>query len=159
MKFSLYFILALVIVMQFFPVEHTNPKSDPALEITLPDTVKPLVKNACYDCHSNHTVWPWYSHVAPISFSVGKHVEDGRAVLNFSEWNGYDEATRAKKLAAIARTVYAAMPLGSYITFHAEADLTKEQRTMIRNWAWEQPEYKALETATLHHHPKDTPLF
>lgn len=46
-----------------------------------------LVRRACFDCHSNETVWPWYSNIAPVSWLVQRDVDEGRRKLNFSEWN------------------------------------------------------------------------
>lgn len=63
---------------------HTNPpaRSEPAWSSP---RVRELAKRACFDCHSNETEWPWYSHVAPISWLVQRDVDKGRAHLNFSE--------------------------------------------------------------------------
>jgi hypothetical protein len=81
-------VLALGIAIQAVPYgrQHTNPpvRSEPGWDT--PETRR-LAARACFDCHSNETVWPWYSHVAPISWLVQRDVDEGRRALNFSEWN------------------------------------------------------------------------
>ena len=57
-----------------------------------------IFKRSCYDCHSNDTNWPWYSSIAPVSWSVSSHVEDGRQWLNFSIWNSYTINEQNKKI-------------------------------------------------------------
>ncbi|QOG13009.1 heme-binding domain-containing protein [Arcobacter sp. FWKO B] len=137
MKITLITLILIFIGMQFIPVDRTNPEFDKSKEIFLPEHIKPLIKDACYDCHSYETKWPWYSSIAPMSYSVSKNVAHARQGLNFSIWEDYDDETKHKKMRELFRAVYAAMPLGDYIRFHAEADLTKEQRTLIRDWAKE----------------------
>src|SRR6516162_4122750 len=79
-----------LVVMQFFRPERTNPLSDPAASfeaVAKPSSeVIASLKRACYDCHSNQTVWPWYSNLAPVSWLIASDVKQGRAHLNFSEW-------------------------------------------------------------------------
>ena len=62
-----------------------------------PAPVKEVMKRACYGCHSNETVWPWYSNVAPASWLAAYDVGRGRAELNFSSWGKYDAAQRFKE--------------------------------------------------------------
>ena len=70
--------------MQLVSFERTNPPVTG--EIKAPGDVKPLLERACYDCHSNQTVWPWYSRIAPGSWLMHRDVIEGRKELNFSEW-------------------------------------------------------------------------
>jgi hypothetical protein len=120
--------------MQFFQVDKENKEIDTTLEIKAPDNIMTMLKNACYDCHSNQTKWPWYSNIAPFSWAINTHVKDGRKALNFSTWEEYSLEEKNKKMKEVFRTAYASMPLSSYIRFHEEADLTREQRTQIRDW-------------------------
>ncbi|MBD3829966.1 MAG: heme-binding domain-containing protein, partial [Arcobacter sp.] len=94
---------------------------------------------ACYDCHSNETVYPWYSNIAPFSWVVSNHINEGRKALNFSTWENYSDEEKKEHLKDIYRTVYASMPLQSYLWIHDDAILTKEQRTMIRDWTGVRP--------------------
>ncbi|MEW5740016.1 MAG: heme-binding domain-containing protein [Myxococcota bacterium] len=122
------------VALQVVPVDRTNPPV--AGEIKAPDEVKGLLKRACYDCHSNETVWPWYSHVAPVSFLVAAHVKDGRKHLNFSEWAGYSAERRAKKQKECAEEVAEGeMPMPPYLLLHAEAKLTDAEKKALQAWA------------------------
>lgn len=134
MKNTLIIIFAMFALMQLIQVEKVNPNIDKILEIQAPAEVQTILENACYDCHSNKTVWPWYADIAPASWIIQDHVVQGRKTLNFSTWNEYTDEVKKDKLKKIYRTVYAAMPLASYIQLHDEANLTKEQRELIRSW-------------------------
>ena len=134
MKRTLLIFLITFILMQFIRVEQTNEAVEKDLEIKAPLEIMTMFKQSCYDCHSNQAKWPWYSQIAPFSWVVTSHVEDGRKSLNFTTWENYTEEEKTKKMKRIHQTVYASMPLKSYIWLHKEADLTKEQRTLIRDW-------------------------
>mgnify|MGYP005841390925 CR=1 FL=1 len=134
MKRTLLIFLIVFIVMQFIQTEQKNYEVNKNKEIQASKEVMTIFKNACYDCHSNSTNWPWYSKVAPFSWIISDHVNTGRRALNFSTWKEYTKEEKEEQLEDIYRTIYAAMPLQSYIKFHKEADLTKEQRELIRQW-------------------------
>lgn len=134
MKLALLIFLIIFIVMQFIQLDKENIIVDKNLEIKAPTEVMTLLKTSCFDCHSNETTWPWYSKIAPFSWVVANHVNTGRKALNFSTWENYSPQLKEEKLKAIYRTAYASMPLPSYIYAHGEANLTKEQRSMIRDW-------------------------
>lgn len=134
MKRTLLIFLVLFVVMQFIQIDKTNEVTDKNLEIKADEKVMNIFRTACYDCHSNETKYPWYSNVAPFSWAISDHVKDGRMALNFSLWEKYSKEEKDEHLKDIYRTVYAAMPLQSYIWLHKEADLTKEQRNLIRDW-------------------------
>jgi len=134
MKLTIYIFITILLLMQVIQVEKTNPIVEKTLEIKAPENIMKMFKNACYDCHSNETIWPWYSSIAPASWIIKGHVEDGRRSLDFTKWELYNEEEKLKKLKEIYRTVYASMPLVNYIKLHKEADLSKEQRELIREW-------------------------
>ncbi|MDZ7818205.1 MAG: heme-binding domain-containing protein [Aliarcobacter sp.] len=134
MKRALLIFLIIFVVMQFFQPQRENIVVEKNLEIKAEEQVLQLFKTSCFDCHSNETKWPWYSQIAPFSWVVANHVNVGRTALNFSTWENYTEEEKAKKLKDIYRTAYASMPLPSYIYAHEEANLTKEQRKIIRDW-------------------------
>ena len=103
--------------------DHTNPPvvAEPAWD--RPET-RALADRACFDCHSNVTRWPWYSHVAPLSWGIQHHVDEGREELNFSEWNRtFDEADQAGDVVREQE-----MPPRSYLLLHPEARLTPAER-------------------------------
>lgn len=125
--------------MQFIQTDKTNPTVDKNIEIKANAEVMKIFKTACYDCHSNETVYPWYSNIAPFSWVVSNHINEGRKALNFSTWENYSDEEKKEHLKDIYRTVYASMPLQSYLWIHDDAILTKEQRTMIRDWTGVRP--------------------
>jgi len=120
--------------LQLVPVERTNPpvKSD----LSAPAEVKEILRRACYDCHSHETRWPWYSYVAPLSWWVVSHTEDGRADLNFSVWPTFDFESEAHALDDIWQQVSKGeMPLRSYTLVHRDAILTDSERELLLEWA------------------------
>jgi hypothetical protein len=108
------------------PIQGTLP-AQPEIETTL--------KRACYDCHSNETRWPWYSHAAPLSWLVVHDVTLGRKEVNFSEWGSYNPATRRRKLEWMGRTMREeAMPPWTYRLLHPDARLTNAERAALERW-------------------------
>ncbi len=121
-------LLAIFAIIQLVPYgrDHGNPPvmAEPAWD--RPET-RALAARACFDCHSNETTWPWYSHVAPASWLVQDHVDDGRQVLNFSEWNRpQDEADEAAE-----EVQEGEMPPQSYLWLHPEARLSDAERQQL----------------------------
>ncbi len=132
-----YILLALVIIfigIQFIPVKKTNPPVES--EINAPTDVVNVLQRSCYDCHSNRTVWPWYSHVAPMSWLVASDVNEGRQHLNFTTWNKYDPERQSKKMEEIAEEVEKGdMPLWYYLPMHPRAKLSKADAQLLVTWA------------------------
>jgi len=132
--------LLLAAALQLANPAHSNPPVLPGHDLLAtnppPPAVAVLLKHACYDCHSYETHWPWYSYVAPVSWSLAGHVNDGRAALNFSEWP-HDERGRArKKWRRLADAVDSGdMPLRPYTWLHREARLDAQQRQQLAQWA------------------------
>lgn len=87
-----------------------------------------IAVRACYDCHSNETVWPWYSNIAPLSWLVQRDVEEGRQYLNFSTWGSGEQ-----EVEEIAEVVWnGEMPMPIYLITHPEARLTDaEKQTLL----------------------------
>lgn len=127
-----------LVVMQFVRVERTNPPVES--EVPAPANVHAVLKRACYDCHSNETVWPWYSHVAPASWLVAHDVHEARKHLNFSTWNRYEPKRQARKLNEVWEEVEEGeMPLWYYLPLHRDAVLSAEDRELLRAWATATP--------------------
>jgi hypothetical protein len=102
----------------------------------VPGDVHHLLVAACYDCHSNHTSYPWYADVQPVGWWLAHHVNEARHELNFSEFGGYAPRRAARKLDATANEVEdGGMPLWSYTWMHPAARLTPGQRKIIVDWA------------------------
>jgi len=130
-------IVLVFVIFQFIPYgkDKTNPKTDKALEVNAPQNVKAILKKSCYDCHSNETKWPWWSYVAPASWSISDDVTGGRKTLNFSIWKKYSPKKIKKLKKDIYRTVAGPMPLPQYTWVHKGTKLTKQEIKLIRNWA------------------------
>jgi hypothetical protein len=86
-----------------------------------------LVKRACFDCHSNETIWPWYSYVAPVSWLVYNDAMQGRSRMNFSEWN-----TRSRDVGDIIEEIQSGgMPPAIYLPMHPAAQLTAAEKQQL----------------------------
>jgi len=97
-----------------------------------------LFQRACFDCHSQRTVWPWYAHIAPVSWFLAHDVKEARAELNFSHWNDYAPSQRVHLASDAADEVEkGGMPLATYRLMHSRARLTREERERVRMWAEE----------------------
>jgi len=129
------FFIALIVI-QFIPVDRTNPGA--ISEINAPDDLKAIFRNSCYDCHSHETVWPWYSYIAPASWLLVSDVNEGREHLNFSKWNTLDRSKQTKLREEIWEEIREEkMPLWQYRILHPGSKLSQEQKNLIRNWAGE----------------------
>lgn len=130
---TLLIVLALIGI-QFIEVDRSNPPVTSDLQASM--EVKNVLKNACYDCHSNETKWPWYSKVAPVSFFISNHVVEGREHLNFSTWGRmYSQKQGEHKKEIWEEIEKNEMPLSHYIWLHPKANLTLDQRQLIKRWA------------------------
>jgi hypothetical protein len=132
-------VVIFLIVIQIFRPATSNPPLDPKREIHANLAVEPAVATvltrACNDCHSNLTVWPWYSHVAPASWLVVSDVNRGRKALNFSEWTGYRAEDRQKQLSEICKEVSEGeMPGLAYTLMHRHAKLSPDDIATICRW-------------------------
>ncbi len=142
------------IAIQFVPVDKSNPPVVSEPKWDSPQT-QALAERACYDCHSNQTKWPWYSNVAPVSWLLARHVQEGRDKLNFSEWGvnnssagearGSDEGEHegeehesaegrhgegreGHELEELVESVQEGeMPPAGYVRMHPEANLTEAE--------------------------------
>ncbi len=106
---------------------HDNPSVVSEPNWDSPQT-RELAQRACFDCHSNETVWPWYSNVAPVSWLLQRHVEEGRHKLNFSDWSR-SEGEEAEEMGE--SVVKGSMPLANYLWTHPVARLTDAERTAL----------------------------
>jgi len=101
-----------------------------------PPEVAAVLRRSCMDCHSNQTVWPWYSYVAPVSWLVERDVRGGRDQLNLSNWDQYSFQRREKLLADIATAVKnREMPLPQYLAVHRHARLSDTETDIVYGWA------------------------
>lgn len=139
MKKIIFWIAVVFVGIQLIPIDRENKpvnKEDNFVDIyKTPENIKAILKNACYDCHSNETEYPTYSYIAPISWTIKDHINDGREHLNFSEWGSYNKDLKQN---AIEKTISNVrdlqMPLPSYIGYHPKANLTTKQRKALENY-------------------------
>ena len=120
--------LLVLLLIQFIPYgrDHPNPQVSAEPRWDSPKT-RTLFFRACRDCHSNETVWPSYSFVAPISWIVAHDVEEGRSHFNVSEWGPESEhGEDAAEMVAEGE-----MPMWIYLPFHPEAQLSPEEKESL----------------------------
>jgi hypothetical protein len=112
-------------------VDRTLPK-----DFDAPIQVRGVIQKACLDCHSEQTIWPWYSKVPPISWQIQDDVEKGREFMNFSHWNEYSAEDRRAFAAEIAHaTGTHLMPPPKYLWLHPDARLSNADLEVLAEWA------------------------
>jgi len=136
-------ILFVIGVVTFIVIQFFQPEKNIS-EITqnhifkqeqLPENVQQTLKNACMDCHSNNTDYPWYNKIAPVSWMLNKHVTEGKKELNFSEWGEMDAYDKIGALEDIRQEIeQKTMPLKEYAALHKEAKLTDEKMAALIAW-------------------------
>ena len=117
-------VVGLFMLIQLIPYgrAHNNPPVLQEPQWDSPET-RAMAKRACFDCHSNETVWPFYSNIAPVSWLVQRDVDEGREKLNFSEWGRGDEPDEIVEIVQKGE-----MPLGIYLIMHPEANMTSQEK-------------------------------
>ena len=134
------FALAVVfIVIQFIqPPRNISSKqlpTDIVNIVAVPERVKDILQNSCYDCHSNNTHYPWYSFIQPAAWWMASHIKKGKANLNFSEFGAYSNRKQQSKMQAIVNSFDdRTMPLSSYTMMHKNARLSADDKIMIQDW-------------------------
>jgi hypothetical protein len=140
-KYKLAGLLILMIgIATWLQPARTSPPSDPAMGLEsraqVPVPVLSVLRRACFDCHSNDTRWPWYSHVAPSSWLVTHDVNEARGQMNFSRWGKYDPFDRADMLDKMCDMVTKGrMPLWQYRLLHHDARLSDADVTALCEWS------------------------
>jgi len=130
----------LFIALQFIrPVHNKSGQvlmTDISKVIIIPDTVLTLIKNACYDCHSNNTYYPLYSNIQPMGWLMAYHIKQAKNQLNFSEFGSYSQRRQVSKLDGIVNSIKDdIMPLKSYKIMHKSAQLSTDEKSLLINWA------------------------
>jgi cytochrome c553 len=136
MKKVLVALLVAFIIIQFFPIDKTNPAPTPGMDFikikNIPQETATIITTSCYDCHSNETKYPWYSNISPASWYMKNHIDEARKHLNFSTFAMYEPKKQAHKLEECIEMVEKKeMPLESYFVGHQGAKLTDEQRKAL----------------------------
>ena len=131
-------IVAVVVIIQFIrPTKNVsnNETNSISTVMDIPVEVQKIIKTSCADCHSNLTVYPWYSKIAPVSWYLASHVNEGKEHLNFSEWTSYNANQKKHIKDDIENELEDhKMPLKSYLIIHKDAEMTSEQYETLLNW-------------------------
>lgn len=133
-------LLVVFVIAQFFGPEK-NEGDVTTIETFLsetapPENVKKILKESCFDCHSDKTRYPWYFNVTPVNYWMADHIDHGKGELNFSEWANYSLKRKEHKMEEVWEEVKKKeMPLDSYTWTHSEAKLTLEQIEALVDWA------------------------
>ena len=132
-------VVLIIVIIQLIPSGRPDnnpvPGKDLLEVVEAPDEIVALLKSACYDCHSQQVIYPWYSYVAPVSFLVSRDVRVGREHLDFGFWGDLSKRKQIKALDEISEAVEAGdMPMKIYPIMHPDAKLTDAQRQQIIDW-------------------------
>jgi len=101
----------------------------------VPQNVKAILTQSCYDCHSNNTRYPWYSRIQPGAWYMARHIKKGKEELNFSTFGEYSARKQRNKFRAMAGQVKdGEMPLSSYTLIHRNAVLSQQDKQVLINW-------------------------
>ena len=128
------------VFIQFFqPARNESGQvldTDISKTLTVPGDVRGILANACFDCHSNHTRYPFYTGIQPGGWFMAYHVRNGKAKLNFSEFGSLTKRKQGSKLNSIAKQIEDdAMPLRSYRWLHGSARLSQAEKDAVIQWA------------------------
>ena len=140
LKYLALAVAVIFLVLQIFQIDKTNAavNSNETIEsvVNVPPHVKIILGKACNDCHTNTTVYPWYSYIQPNGWFLKSHIDDGKRHLNLSVFATYDRNKQQKKLEEICEEVTSgSMPLPSYTWIHRDAILTETEKKALCDWA------------------------
>ncbi|HEX9657080.1 MAG TPA: heme-binding domain-containing protein [Bacteroidota bacterium] len=136
--------ILLVLLIVFVVIQFMQPARNQSGQVlqtefsntySIPNNVYTLFKNACFDCHSNNTSYPWYSNIQPIGWILAKDIENGKAKVNFSEFGSLSSRRQISKLQGVENRIKdGTMPLPEYQFMHPSARLTEEERRLLIDW-------------------------
>lgn len=130
--------VALLAIQFFHPTKNESGilTNDISTVYTVPADVQEILKTSCNDCHSNKTIYPWYTNIQPVDWFMADHVNEGKEEINFNEFASYRIFRQYKKMQEIMKEVKEGeMPLTSYTLIHGNAKLSETQKQTIINWA------------------------
>lgn len=142
LKKIFWIVVTVLIAIQFIKPAHNEGIIEGPQYISnvvpVPAQVEEIMGRACFDCHSNNTIYPWYSKIQPVAWFLANHVNEGKEHLNFSDFASYPAKKQKHKLEEVTEAMQEGwMPLNSYTWIHAEAKLNQEEKDAIINWARE----------------------
>ncbi len=137
-KILLSLLLVLIVIQFFHPARNQRTELLPT-DITkvhnVPEDVLQILKTSCYDCHSNNTIYPWYSNIQPVAWWLSNHVNEGKEHLNFSDFGSYPVKKANPKLHEVKEVIEEnEMPLSSYTIIHRNAILNDAQKKLVIDW-------------------------
>ena len=132
-------LLVAFVGIQFIPTTRNQsdmvPETDFMLVNNVPENIQNKLQVSCYDCHSNNTQYPWYNKVQPVAWFLEDHIKEGKAELNFNEWDSLSSRRKASKLRSIIKQIEnGEMPLDSYTFIHRDARFSEAEAEEIINW-------------------------
>lgn len=146
-KLILIVVIAILVVIQFFRPEKNTTNADPVNDIAtkymeMADMdILMILNDACYNCHSNYTTYPWYYNIQPVGWWMAYHINDAKKHVNFSEFATYSKKDAAHAFHEIYEVMSEhTMPIKSYRLMHDKANLTDEQFKKVAEWAKEMEE-------------------
>ncbi len=138
MKKKIVIVLGIIVLAQLIRPSRNNGDMDTyaiSKEVVVPMEVQKVLETSCYDCHSNKTAYPWYAEVAPVSWYIARHVNEGKEYFNISEWMSYNNDQKRSIVRNFESIIKKnKMPLKSYLLKHPEATLSEEQKQLLIDW-------------------------
>jgi hypothetical protein len=132
MKKILYATLGIAILIQLIRPDFHNSAINPAIALSADPSVMGVLKKSCYDCHSQETRYPWYSSIAPVSWIMAGHIDQGRKALDFSNWANIPPETKIERLTRAKQMINNhLMPKGQYLLVHKNAALTSQEKRIL----------------------------
>ena len=132
-------LLVAFVGIQFIPTTRNQsdmvPETDFMLVNNVPENIQNKLQVSCYDCHRNNTQYPWYNKVQPVAWFLEDHIKEGKAELNFNEWDSLSTRRKTSKLRSIIKQIEnGEMPLDSYTFIHRDAKFSEAEAEEIINW-------------------------
>lgn len=141
LRISLLILVLLFVAIQFIPLYSIDDLGDTSADLiennkeNIPEDIQLMLKQSCYDCHSNTPEMPWYSQIAPSKWLVNRDIIEGREELNFSEWENIDILERAGILDEMNVEVQEGeMPMKIYTLIHTDAKLSADEKLAFEGW-------------------------
>ena len=127
------------VFIQFIQPAHNKSENSSATAMikkyNVPENVQSLLKNSCYDCHSNNTRYPWYFNIQPMGWILASHIKEGKQDLNFDEFETYSLRKQMNKFRAMEASITdGSMPISSYTFMHKDARLTPADTAILNSW-------------------------
>lgn len=134
-KISLSLVILFLLIQSIRIDKTTQPVDDKKdfISLVVPNQeVASILKTSCYDCHSNQPIYPWYSNIAPVSWWIKNHINEGSHHLNFSVWGDYSDKRKHHKLEECIEMIEEdEVPMSSYNLMHKNAALSDAQKVQL----------------------------